>query len=419
MELSQLAFTIQTVAVPPIALLMFVLARAIPGRFLDYWSLGWLALAIALIGLRFAISMPPASPASRSGLMIYCCFEYTSAFLFWAGCRDLASNKPLRQRDLALLVPALLFGIIAPWQVPSVYYLRPYHAPLFGAYFLLALFSTRKYRQDGQWRSFGIHVLRLCLLILGLLFIHYGPVSYWSVYILEDPWRLRYMVLSPMFDALVEMGLAFGMAVLAMERVRDGLAAANLELEEANRQLAEARDELAVAARTDALTGLLNRRGFEALVAQPAGAPLRGAVAALDLNGLKQINDTYGHHAGDAAIQHCARALRNQFRVTDALFRMGGDEFLVLLAGGRGPDLERRLEGVDSALKLVRLPGVTEAMGLTLAWGVAEFSQPTEIEDAVRRADAAMYECKARRKAAMAANNGSPANSTRPAIEQK
>ena len=65
-------------------------------------------------------------------------------------------------------------------------------------------------------------------------------------------------------------------------------------------------------------------------------------MAVVDLNFLKQINDTSGHAAGDAAIMHVARALRTHFRITDPIFRVGGDEFLVILEGGRSADLTLR-----------------------------------------------------------------------------
>src|SRR5205085_12344787 len=140
---------------------------------------------------------------------------------------------------------------------------------------------------------------------------------------------------------------------------------------------------LAVAARTDALTGLLNRRALDALLKEWDGARFSGTVAVLDLNGLKAINDGHGHAAGDAAIQLVARALKGLFRITDPVFRTGGDEFLVLLEGGHAAEMMGRMESLDAALKGQRLPHVPAAMDLIVAWGLADFASPADISAAM------------------------------------
>ena len=113
---------------------------------------------------------------------------------------------------------------------------------------------------------------------------------------------------------------------------------------------------------------------------------------------LKRLNDALGHAAGDAAIRLVARALRAQFRIADPVFRIGGDEFLVILEGGRSADLAGRMDSLDTALRQQRLPGLSEPVDLVVAWGMADFDGPQGFPEALARADAAMYECKARRK---------------------
>jgi diguanylate cyclase len=393
MELSHLAFNIQALSIPPVALLLWQLARAVSGRFLVYWTAGWVVLTAALLSLRVAISADVATHpgAVRLAFALYCCLEYAFGFLLWAGCRNLTTGAPLT-RDAWVLGPPLAFGAVAPWVLPSTDHVYMYHAPIFGMFFLLALTATRGYRSDAAHPSLGIHVVRGCLLILGLLFIHYGPVTYWAVG-LNGGQPFAYMLLSPMYDALAEVGLAFGMAMLAIERVRDSL-------EAKNRELAVASEQLAVAARTDPLTGLLNRRALDALLKEWDGTRFAGTVAVLDLNCLKQLNDLHGHAAGDAAIQLVARALKVQFRITDPVFRTGGDEFLVVLEGGHAAEMVGRMAALDLALKGQRLPDVPVALDLVVAWGLADFAAPAEIPAAIERADKAMYACKADRKLA-------------------
>jgi diguanylate cyclase (GGDEF)-like protein len=153
-----------------------------------------------------------------------------------------------------------------------------------------------------------------------------------------------------------------------------------------------------IAAQTDPLTGLWNRRKLEAMLAERTDQTFAGSVAVVDVNDLKKLNDNTGHAAGDAALQLVARALRSQFRITDPIFRLGGDEFLVILEGGHAADLSSRLIAVDKALREQRLPGIPTPTDVVIAWGMADFETHAEFENAFARADAAMYECKSKRK---------------------
>ena len=391
MELNHLAFNIQALSIPLVALLLWQLTRAVTGRFLVAWATGWVALAAALLCLRLAISTDPVT--ARFVFAAYCCLEYLFGFLIWAGCRNLTTGAPL-WRDAWVLIGPCAFGLTAPWLLSTTDHVLVYHSPVLGMFFLLALVATRGYRPDSSHPALGIRVVRGCLLILALLFIHYGPAEYWAVW-MNDGQPPEYMLLRPMYNALVEVGLAFGMAMLAIERVRD-------ELQAKNRELAAISEQLAVAARTDPLTGLLNRRALDALMTGWADTPFAGSVAVLDMNGLKALNDRYGHAAGDAAVQLVARALKAQFRITDPVFRTGGDEFLVVLAGSHAAEMTGRLEALDGALKAQRLPDVPGVMDLVVAWGLADFAAPAAIPAAIERADRAMYACKDQRKAAAA-----------------
>ncbi len=400
MELSHLAFTVQVMAAPPVALLVVLLARAVPRPFLRRWAAGWVALAFALIALRVVIALPPEWAVVSLIASIYYCLEYLFGYLVWVGCRELVGRPGPRWGDAWVLAPVMLFGLAAPWTNAQVTDTYPFHAPIFGGFFLMALVATRGYAPGTGHSRFGIHVLRCCLLVLGLLFVHYGPVSFRSLWATGH--YPDYMLLRPMYDALAEVGLAFGMALVAVEQVRDQLNATNRELAESNRRLALASDQLAVAARTDPLTGLLNRRAFDAMLAERAESPFAGSVAVMDLNDLKRINDTYGHAAGDAAIRLVARALRGHFRITDPVFRVGGDEFLTVMEGGRSEELSGRLDALDTSLRGVRLPGVAEPVDVVVAWGMADFDTTPDLPAAVARADQAMYAQKARRKTRVA-----------------
>jgi diguanylate cyclase (GGDEF)-like protein len=145
-------------------------------------------------------------------------------------------------------------------------------------------------------------------------------------------------------------------------------------------------------ATSDPLTGLLNHRAFQERVgtevrrAQRYGRPL--AVALLDLDHFKSINDAYGHQAGDAALMQAARILEEGARAGDVLGRIGGDEFALLL-----PETvaEGALAIVDRCAKEFRAAPVGVACHLTLSAGVCDLTQAKESKDLLQLADGALY----------------------------
>lgn len=391
-----LTTAVQAVGLLLVAGLLLPMARAIPGRFLLYWSAGWFFRTIALFSLYGSNVLPGAEPVF---LAVYCVAEYLFGFMLWAGSRELTTGMPLRGRHLVVLLPLLGTGLTAPFLLAAANLsdvlgaLLPSHAILVMLLCLFALVATRHYRSQLTSQGIGIWLLRGSLVAMTGLYLQHAWAAVYTSW--GDPTvKFDNLAYSPLFDVLLEITLAFGMVVVATDRVRD-------ELQEKNRQLQVAAGELAEAARTDALTGLLNRRAFDELPYERGGGVTSGSLAVLDLNDLKQINDTHGHVAGDVALQLVARALRVQFRVTDPLFRTGGDEFVVVTSGLGAADLASRLEQVDRALQGLRLPGVPAPTDVVVAWGVASFTSAAGLGPAYHKADEEMYQCKKRRKAGL------------------
>lgn len=397
--------TFQTAGTLLIALLLRLLTRGIPGRFLYYWSLGWVALAAAAVCQTFSFLLAPqletenAVYLRRTAVALYAFFQCAFGFYLWAGCRAYSRGTELGGRDWWLFVVPASAGLVAPIFIANTDLLFPFHSAVVGGFGLLALLTTTALRPTALQTTIGLRMTQAALGGIALLFWHYTLVVGWVLNQVPRP-DLEYLHYTALYDGLVEILLGFGMVILGTDSVRRELETKNGELADTNRRLAEASKELAVAARTDPLTGLLNRRGLDALLAESKGRPFEGSLAVLDINDLKKLNDTIGHSAGDAAIQHVARALRGQFRVTDPIFRTGGDEFLVLLEGGRSTDLTGRLQRLDGALRGLRLPGIARAVDVVVAWGTSEFHSHADFDPATHRADVAMYECKSRRKTA-------------------
>jgi diguanylate cyclase (GGDEF)-like protein len=151
-------------------------------------------------------------------------------------------------------------------------------------------------------------------------------------------------------------------------------------------------------ARRDALTGLANRLAWdEAIDAYPNGAP--AVVVVLDVDGLKAINDTHGHDAGDEVITDVARVLRAAVREDDLVARVGGDEFAVLLGADHS----------DSAIARINRSFIgRESHGLPQSVSIGcHKRQPGEcLREAQRHADDDMY---ARKQVAHARSCAAPA----------
>lgn len=148
---------------------------------------------------------------------------------------------------------------------------------------------------------------------------------------------------------------------------------------------------LQVLAMLDPVTGLHNRRfageRFAAGIgrAERQGSPL--TVLLLDLNGFTQLNDRYGHPAGDAALKEFAQRLNRAIRGSDLAVRIGGDEFLVLLPEcqlGRVQHVLGRLKDVVVELDTVRIP-------LTFSAGWADYNPGETPEELLKRADVALH----------------------------
>jgi diguanylate cyclase (GGDEF)-like protein len=179
-------------------------------------------------------------------------------------------------------------------------------------------------------------------------------------------------------------------------RLRSG--ARVLDLQE---RLLESQDALRHHATHDHLTGVWNRRmTLEKLSSELARASREGrpvAIAIGDLDHFKEVNDTHGHATGDAVLQAAAKRLQSVLRSYDALGRLGGEEFLLLLPGCGSAEALEIAERARAAVASGEIASPAGTIRMTISLGIAHRSagEATEAVALVAAADAALYRAKA------------------------
>ncbi len=160
------------------------------------------------------------------------------------------------------------------------------------------------------------------------------------------------------------------------------------ELLHANRMLGE-----------DALTGTLNRRGLDDVLAREVARAERHqsslCLVMADIDHFKSINDAYGHEAGDRMIVHFAKAIRSVLRQSDALARYGGEEFVIVLADAGVQAARLIAQRLRALLAQTPLAFEGQAIHATFSAGIAELKPGEKGVDLLRRADVALYAAKA------------------------
>jgi len=150
---------------------------------------------------------------------------------------------------------------------------------------------------------------------------------------------------------------------------------------------------------TDFLTKIYNRQGFYEIGQHEfqrflrTGRPL--SLIALDVDGFKGINDTFGHAVGDQLLFLMGQRLLDQLRKTDVLGRYGGDEFIVLLPEtdiATGIKIARRL---NRAFEEVPIQIGVQSVRITISQGVAQATQEDDLNSVLKKADDFLYEAKA------------------------
>jgi diguanylate cyclase (GGDEF)-like protein len=152
--------------------------------------------------------------------------------------------------------------------------------------------------------------------------------------------------------------------------------------------------EMIARSETDPLSGVFNRRGFERHAEAALAREGKAALIAADLDHFKQINDSFGHAAGDGVIAHFAAMLTEAAPSEAIVGRVGGEEFAVLLPAALLSDGRLYAEAVRAAFASTELPMLGVDRRFSASFGVAQWMPPETLPDLLHRADTALYRAK-------------------------
>ncbi len=383
---SKIALIIQITGVVLITILTIFLRRSLKVTALKYWTYAWLCLSFALISLRLAFSSEQHSDSLYS---LYFFGEYLFGSMLVAGCRSLHKDEELKMPSGLVIVPLCLLAIGLPAVAKSFDQIYNVHSLIVAGFFVAAFLALRKSRI----KSFGWRVMHIAVALLALDFFAFFGIFTARQFV---SFPVDFLQFNAVVDLVLETALGFGMVIVILERFLADFKTANEKLEDAHKRLEGL-------VHTDPLTAAFNRHAFYGFMKKrdEESTSTSGCVGFFDIDGLKDINDTYGHAAGDHAIRIVARAIREMIRAEDLMYRWGGDEFFVIMVSMDAGMAELRMRRLDELLYGVRLEDLPEPINIGVSCGFTNFEDSTMLEKAIKDSDSEMYRRKQERKQAV------------------
>lgn len=373
-----------------VALFSWATYRSSGHRATAWWTVAWFLLAFALAMLLVGLVRPEWLPATNTAYLLG---EYGFLYFLILGLRNL--ERPVRiggPGHRGLVLAAVAVAVALPWACGQDF--QPMFALqslVLAVGFALAL-AVLPHPVEAWSRSVGLRTVRLSLLVLVGIFVHYVPL-FWLAATGRAELPFEYLKLTSVAHLLAEFALGYGGALAVLEL-------GNRRLQDRNRSLREDGERLRLLSETDPLTGALNRRAFAAMLRtrRDEDGDCGGAVALLDVDDMKLLNTHGGHGMGDSVLQTLSRVARGLIREDDQIVRWGGDEFVVIACGLAPDELRRRLETLPDRLCADHAMEGAPAQWLGVSYGVAAFDSLAQVEAAIREADAEMFLHKQSRK---------------------
>ena len=332
-----------------------------------------LAMVLMVSSIVILVYAARVGGAPRLPVVVWAALSLGGMAAFFIAIR---SGWSRRLSDPSLTLPQMVFAITSG----ALGYAMA--GPLRGATFPVLMVIL----MFGMFQLKPRSVARVCLYAAGL----FGTVM------LLMAWR-RPLVYEPAVELGHFLMLAAMLPAVAL------LAGRLTRLRERSRRqrlaLAEALARIQELATRDELTGLINRRHMVELLEQERQRCVRSGhgfcVAVIDIDHFKQINDRFGHAAGDAVLREFAREALAAIRIADVLARWGGEEFVLMLSDAHLPMARGGVERVRQRIEALALLPEDPALRVTVSAGLTEHIAGEAVSAALARADRALYDAKA------------------------
>ena len=389
---SKTGLVIQFTGVFLIAVLSLLLRHSLKTRASSFWTAAWISLSFALFCLSTAFSY---EQFVRPLYSLYFLSEYVFGFLLIFGCCSLNEDFKLTTRHKRYFLPFPIIAVGLPFLAQDFNLIFNIHSLLIAVFFAVAFAALK----NSDIKSFGWRVMRTVLALLALDFFHYFVIFSLLQFKIEIP--EEYLAFNPVIDLVLEIQLGFGMVIVLLEQVLQ-------EARNVNKQLREAHNKLELTAQTDSLTTAFNRHAFYGFLKKrdEEETKVSGCVGFFDIDDLKPINDLFGHSVGDMAIRAVVTAIRKLMRAEDLIYRWGGDEFFVIMVSMNAEMARMRMQELDLLLTGICVEGANEPLTIGVSYGFNDFSDISNLEQAVKSADEEMYRRKQERKQARISNQG-------------
>ena len=388
---------ISQIAAAILLVMLFMLLRRYAGRrpYFFAWSNAWLAYAVALIALGSRLYVFPTvfGPGFESGGwadICYLIYQFGKlAFVVLLLHGTLLYLKGM-SHPLSGLMRWLWAGIGA-FTLISVMASSTLYAIIFWqglcnvvvyAFCSVAMLALPVSRRSLGTRTTGI-VLAASLVLWIVYLVTLLTFAIPGVHI---DLNLQKLMGGPnnYLDLTLCMLLAFGMVLVLFED-------AKREIDTAHHELRIAHEQLLRESLLDSMTGAYNRRAFNEGAGLEDAQGAFGALVVLDMDNLKDVNDIYGHKYGDELLKHFASVLRAGLRPSDKLYRLGGDEFLVVMPRAVASIAGPRIQELIATAPSLKLADSGALIKIRASVGAADFSSVENIEIALHEADRSMY----------------------------
>jgi diguanylate cyclase (GGDEF)-like protein len=329
------------------------------------WAIAWgLQLAASFFGFELLRT------AHHGWLAPYATFEFAFVIVLISAARAGFATGIKDWRTVLRLISILPVFVALVWALGGYSRQIAYHAAHAlapgGAYLYNCAMLRRK-------AGAGARAFRFSLAALAVVFLARGAVGVWAGYPRGEAY----------YEFALHCLLAFAAMAMWSENQIDRIRELRAEVDHLRLETQRGPD-------LDRLTGLLNQDALARRI--EAAGDFAGVVAVCDMDNFKDINDRYGHLAGDEILRNIGNLLQSWIRQEDEAFRWGGDEFVVLFHDQRSEVVRARMRAIEARLREFRVRGYG-ALPISFSWGIAD-SRGRILRDTLDEADRNMYALK-------------------------